>query len=189
MNSLKQLTTGEFIHAGKFDSEILAYLNTKQHLSSTLINEDDKPIIVESLRIWLVKNVGCFKILGDYHPVANLSLWYDYDALTEEFDELLLKFRDWLNMINGLDTSKDYNLLRYIRPDTFILFEGDVPDDLIPPSIEEERDPDIDEVVGHIEQFGQLLKDKLNCNFDVEWFMADMFPPTELSKILGKYMV
>lgn len=189
MNNLKQPTTGEFILVGRFDIEIESYLETKQHLASTLIKEEDKPALVDALRIWLVKNVGCFNIVGDYHPVVNLSLWFDHDALTEEFDELLLSFRDWLNMIYALDTKKVYNLLRYIRPDTFILFDGDIPADLIPPPIEEPIDHEVQEVIGFIEEFEQRLNEKLSSNFNVEWFIKDTFPKTELPKMLEKYFI
>lgn len=189
MNSSKQPITGEFIHLGKFDKEIEAYLETKEHLAFTTITEDDKPGIVEALRIWLVKNVGCFNIIGDYYQTVNLKLWYDHDGLTEEFDELLLMFRDWLNMAQALDTKKVYNLLRYIRPDTFILFEGEVPVDLIPPPIEEPIEPEVQEVIGYIEEFEQKLRDKLSCNFAVEHFISDIFPSTTLPDLIRKYMV
>lgn len=189
MSSSKQHTTGEFIHLGKFDKEIEAYLETKEHLASTTIMEDDKPDIVEALRIWLVKNVGCFNIIGDYYQTVNLKLWYDHDGLTEEFDELLLMFRDWLNMTQALDTKKVYNLLRYIRPDTFILFEGEVPVDLIPPPIEEPVDHEVQEVISCIQEFELLLKKRCSDNFAVEHFISDLFPTTTTHDLIKKYMV
>lgn len=192
MTNLMQPSTGDFLSIGKFDKEIAAYLETKQHLAKACILDSEKPEIIEALRMWLVKNVGCFDIIGQHFRVVNLSTWFDYEGLIEEFDELLLTFRDWLNLQFHLITTDKYNLLRYMRPDTFICFTGEVPSNLIPPPLyveEEFLDHDVQEVIGHIEQFEQLLHDKLSCNFDVTRFFKEVFPEDQLPEIIQRYLV
>lgn len=192
MTSSTQPTTGEFLYIGKFDKEISSYLDANQHYSKIIIKEDDKPPIVEALRIWLIKYVGCFEIRGDHFPTVNLDYWFDHETLVEQFDELLLTFRDWLNTSHAITTTNDYSLLRYMRSDTFICFSGMPPEELIPPPLyveDDYLDHDVQEVIGHIEQFEQLLNDKLSCNFDVGKFFKEMFPEDQLPEIIKRYLI
>lgn len=191
INSTQHIS-GELLALGRFDKEIETYLDGKKFLAHSTITEADVPLLVEALRIWLIKNVGCFNIYGEHHKVVQLSLWYDHDALTEEFDELLLKFRDWLGLTFGIETNKPHNLLRYVRSDTFFIFEGEIPADLIPPPlplIEEEIDHEVNEVVGFIEEFEQLLEDKVGHNLQVHQFMEYIIPTTQREDIVKMFLV
>lgn len=190
MTSSTQPITGELLALGRFDKDIEAYLDTKKHLSASTIEEKDVPAIVEALRIWLVKNVGCFNIIGDYHRPISLTLHYDHDALTEEFDELLLSFRDWLQLTFGIDTKVEHNLLRYMRSDTFMMIDGEIPVDLIPPPLfEEEVDHEVNEMIGFIEEFEQLLEDKVGHNFNVKQFMEYILPTTQRADVVKMFQV
>lgn len=190
MTSSTQPITGELLALGRFDKEIEVYLDTKKHLAASIIEEKDVPAIVEALRIWLVKNVGCFNIVGDYHRPISLTLHYDHDALTEEFDELLLSFRDWLQLTFGIDTKVPHNLIRYLRSDTFMMVDCDLPEDLIPPPLEEEEvDHDVGEVVGFIEEFEQLLDDKVGHRFQTEQFMEYILPKTQRDEVVKMFLI
>lgn len=190
MTSSTQPITGELLALGRFDKEIEVYLDTKKHLASSIIEEKDVPELVEALRIWLVKSVGCFNIIGDHHRTVNLSLWYDHDALTEEFDELLLGFRDWLGLTFGIDTKAIHNLLRYMRSDTFMMIDGELPVDLVPPPLfEEEDDHAVNEVIGFVEEFEQLLEDKVGHGLNVKQFMEYILPTTQRADVIKMFMV
>lgn len=189
MISSTQHTTGELLALGQFDKEIENYLESKMFLAHRTIMENDIPDLVEALRIWLIKNVGCFNIIGEHHKVVQLSLWYTHDALTEEFDELLLSFRDWLNAVFGIETNKPHNLLRYVRSDCFFMFDGELPHEIALPSIEPEIEHEVEEILGYLDEFENRLMDKVGHNLEVKQFMEHVLPTTQRVDLIKQFLV
>lgn len=90
--------------------------------------------MVWALREWLIREVGCFDIVG-YVRYPDISYWYDRDALIEEFDELLLLFKDYLRLQKALVLDEPYRLVRYQDNLNFILLPQSAcpPEDLTAP--------------------------------------------------------
>lgn len=75
------------------------------------------------MREWLLRQVPCFEIVGGYIRYPEMTFWYDKEALVEEFDDLLLLFKDYLVLQKGIDLNSKYKLTRYIDNMNFILYE------------------------------------------------------------------
>jgi len=103
-----------------FDGIIEEQLELKQHLSHRLINLSDHPTLIWALREWLIRHAGCFDIVG-YVRHPDISYWYEHDAIVEEFDDLLLLFRDYLGLQKGISLDEQYRLIRYQDSLNFIL--------------------------------------------------------------------
>lgn len=64
-----------------------------------------------------------FEVVGFYRP-EELSLWFEPETVTEVFDDLLLKFRDYCGLEKGLDAKLKYTLRRFKDNIHFLIFEG-----------------------------------------------------------------
>lgn len=124
LNNSKEATIGRLINFVDFDSFIIEELEKKMFLSHKEIKESDFPTITDSLREWLIKRLKCFTVRGFYRP-SNLSIWYDNEALIEEFDDLFLKFKDHV-IAKGLELDKSYVLTRYKDNLNFLIVESDI---------------------------------------------------------------
>ncbi|AEV89487.1 hypothetical protein OBP_050 [Pseudomonas phage OBP] len=132
--NLKQLSIGrELINFVSFDSHIIEAVNEKAMFAHRLVRQEDIPSIVDGLREWLIRSVGIFTTVG-YYRSPDLKLWFDGETIIEEFDELLLKFKTFLEAERGIDLKGEYSLLRYRDNLNFIMFAGkpigDVTNDL-----------------------------------------------------------
>lgn len=129
--SIAQYDRVEF---SSFDAIIEEQLELKQHLSHRLINTSDKPNLVWALREWLIRQIGCFDVVG-YVRYPDINYWYDNEALIEEFDDLLLLFRDYLRLQKALVPGELYRLVRYQDNLNFILLPQSAcpPEDLTAP--------------------------------------------------------
>lgn len=190
MNNLTPSSTGSFITFRGFDKEIEAYLEPKIPLSHKLINQVDIPLIVDSLREYLIRSVGCFTISGFYRP-NDLSIWYDREAIIEEFDDLRLLFRDWL-FTQGVDIERQYTLSRFRDNLNFIMIDGvrDVEPEV--PSIEEEESITFkyakEDVEGFLHVFGEHLTDKCDYIDDGEAFVKDLIASANLDELVRRHM-
>ncbi|UOX39658.1 hypothetical protein [Aeromonas phage ZPAH34] len=107
-------------------------LEQNQIHANKLIKEKDKPAIVLMLQTYLIRACGIFSLNG-YCKEGDIKVWFNQDVLIEEFDDLYLKFRDFLVYQLGLDLTKNYALSRYKDNFNFILYEvGDDHDQLMP---------------------------------------------------------
>lgn len=188
MNSLTNSTTGELIQFRDFDKEIECYLETKIHLSHKLINQSDIPMVVDALREFLIRNAGPLTIIGFYRP-TDLSIWYDGDALREEFDGLLLLFRDYLPS-KGVEKDKLYTLHRYRDNLHFFMVEGDGVDNDIPPSFPDEDETtrqELNELEGFFVVLEQRLEEKVGHFVDVGSLMKDLVKEGDLKALLEKH--
>lgn len=113
-----------------FDPIIDEHLEKKQFLAHQFVTSSTKPDVIWGLREWLIKSAGYFDVIG-YVRSPDLSYWFERDAIVEDFDELLLLFRDYVINEKGIDTEKKYRLIRYKDNLNFILVEkrpGDIED-------------------------------------------------------------
>lgn len=178
MNNSTKSITGELINFRDFDEEIYAALEEKACKAHTLINEADKPTVVDSLREYLIRNVGRFTIIGFYRP-SDLSIWYDNEGLIEEFDELMLKFKDYL-LYRGIESGFHYKLTRYRDNLHFIMTPGDeleAPLEMIglDTNPEEERFKETnEELKGCIWNCEDRIQDYCNHNLDVDAFLKEL---------------
>lgn len=183
-NNSTKSTNGELIDFGAFDVEIERHLTEKQHLAYTLIKEEDKPTIVDALRCYLIRELGCFVTKGFYRP-ASLDLWYDRQALIEEFDDLLLEFREFVNSTKGIDTTSHYTLVRYRTNVHFICIEGIEQRKVL---LSEHDDNEVlvkravDDLIGHTDEFKQRLEDKCGDLFNVQEVLKDIFNTQRLEE-------
>lgn len=194
MSNSAKSTTGELINFRDFDAVILEVLERKVSMAHTLINEVDKPVVVDSLREYLIRNVGCFEIVGFYRP-SDLSIWYERDAIVEEFDELLLKFRDYI-IFRGYDVKGDYILTRYKDNLHFVLEErvgSPVPIEMIGvvSDPEEERFKEVnEEFKGCIWAWEDRIQDRCNHNLDVDAFLKELLENNPyMDGLIRKHMV
>lgn len=120
--TLNDTSTAKFdrVEFTSFDGIIEEQLELKQHLSHRLINLSDRPTLVWALREWLIRQAGCFDIVG-YVRYPDISYWYEHDAIVEEFDDLLLLFRDYLGLQKGVSLDEQYRLIRYRDSLNFIM--------------------------------------------------------------------
>jgi hypothetical protein len=162
-----------------FDSIIEEHLEQKLHLSHRLINQSDKPTLIWGLREWLIRQAGYFDVIG-YVRSPDLSYWYDREALVEEFDDLLLLFRDYVCYQKGIDSDCKYKLVRYMDNMNFILHE-------IKPGESEEltglgqtlQDKFYSELWPELEKefvkFEKVLQEKYGHQLDVEELFSQLF--------------
>lgn len=172
-----------------FDKVIEEHVRKKMMMSFRMVYEKDIPMIMEGLREWLIKSVGCFMTVGHYR-VADLGYWYEPEAVVEEFDDLLLEFKDYLLSSKDIDPKKDYTLLRYGDNLTFILIEGknglDMPDPMV-----EAPDPDAevcDRLKGRFDEFVEKLATEFEDVFDVHEFMGELAPEELIESLFKKQM-
>uniref|UniRef100_A0AAU8KY18 Uncharacterized protein n=1 Tax=Pantoea phage Survivor TaxID=3232176 RepID=A0AAU8KY18_9CAUD len=190
MNNLTPSSTGSFITFRGFDKEIEAYLEPKIPLSHKLINQIEIPIIVDALREYLIRNAGCFTIKGFYRP-SDLSIWYDREALIEEFDDLLIKFKDFIYTL-GVDTGTQYTLIRYQDNLNFIMV--DVVDNREPefPSLDEENELRfkyaLEEAQGHLEAMISRMQDKFDYIQDPDAFVKELIGD-RLPEVLRRHLI
>lgn len=188
MNNLTPSSTGSFITFRGFDGEIESYLESKIPLSHKLINQVDVPLIVDSLREYLIRNAGCFTISGFYRP-NDLTIWYDREAIIEEFDDLLLLFRDWLGTI-GVDIDHQYTLSRFRDNLNFIMMDNVIESE---PQVPELFDNPVykyveDRVQGFLDEMEERLFSKVDEIDDVEKFMKELVPDERIKELVRKYV-
>lgn len=173
MNNLLPSSVGnELVNFLTFDSFIEEYLDSAQQFSPIMIRRIDYPNIVMGLREWLIRNVGCFITVG-YFNAPNLNYWFDNQTLIEEFDDLLLEFRDYLGSAKGIDSTKKYVLTRYMDNLSFLLNEGEVPDTSFL-AIVENNDPEIDSVKRTFADFESDLEKQYGDTFDIDGLLAEL---------------
>jgi len=106
-----------------FDSFIAEQLELKQFSAHRIISIKEKPDVIWGLREWIIRHSGYFDIVG-YVKYPNLTNWFDYETLIEEFGDLLLLFRDYVQIQKGVDPNCKYKLVRYQNNLSFILHES-----------------------------------------------------------------
>lgn len=188
-NSINSIA-GELINFFGFDSEIEKHLTEKQHLSHTTITEKDKPVIIDALRGYLIRTLGCFTTTG-YYRSADLGLWFDYQTLIEEFDDLLLDFRTYLNADKGIDTQGSYTLIRYQDNTHFICTPNEI--EVVPVlPVLDIMDAGvvntIDIMKGHLDEFVQQVDDKSGHLFDVRAVMNELINGSQLEYIINRHI-
>lgn len=159
------------IEFGSFDSIIEESLEQKQYLSYRLINTADKPNLIWGLREWLIRQAGYFEIVG-YVRTPDLVYWYDNEALIEEFDDLLLLFRDYVRFQKGINSDNKYKLYRFMDNMNFILREvvegeTDEPTDLGYTVHEKFFSELWPELAKEFKKFESMLEDKYGHQLDV----------------------
>ena len=105
-----------------FDSFIDEHLEKKQFVAHQFITSANRPDVIWGLREWLIRSAGYFDIVG-YMRCPDLTHWFEYEAIAEEFDDLLLLFRDYVICQKGVDPECKYRLIRYMDNLNFILLE------------------------------------------------------------------
>lgn len=189
MNNSVNSSTGSLVTFRGFDKTIEAYLEPKIPLSHKLINQEDIPLIVDSLREYLIRACGQFTIIGFYRP-NDLSIWYDREAIIDEFDDLVLQFKDWIQTL-GVVTGDHYTLIRYRDNLNFIMTEAE-------PDLEAKTDlfakhqhyidNAVDQVTGHLEEFAQRLSDQVDIIDDPFAFVKELIDPQRLREVLQRHM-
>lgn len=114
---------GILVEFGSFDKFISDAIDNNSQFSHREIKQADYPVLIDSLRDWLIRQSGRFEVIGYYRP-ADLSLWYENETLVEVYDGLLLEFREYLGMEKGLEANRKYTLRRYMDNVSFIMTEG-----------------------------------------------------------------
>lgn len=122
LTNLNPLSIDGRIDFAGFDYTIDEYLEKKQFLAHQLITSSTRPEVIWALREWVIKSAGYFDIVG-YIRVPELTYWFEHDAIVEDFDELLLLFRDYVINQKGIEPEKKYRLVRYKDNLNFILVE------------------------------------------------------------------
>lgn len=105
-----------------FDSFIDEHLEKKLFFAHQFITASTRPDVIWGLREWVIKTSGYFDVIG-YVRCPELTYWFEHDAIIEEFDELLLLFRDYVVNQKGIDPDRKYRLIRYKDNLNFILVE------------------------------------------------------------------
>lgn len=172
-----------------FDKIIEEHVREKAPCSFRMVYEKDIPVLVEGLREWLIRTVGCFMTVG-HCRVPDLTYWYEHDAIAEEFEDLLFKFKDYLSHVKGIDTKQDYTLLRYLDNLTFILIEGknglDVPITEIDP-LGEYRDL-LDKANKLFDDLAEKLHEEIGEHVDTDGFMTDLIPNGLVESLFKKHL-
>lgn len=86
------------------------------------ITSANRPAVIWGLREWVIKASGYFDVIG-YMRCPELTYWFEHEAIIEEFDELLLLFRDYVVNQKGIDPERKYRLVRWRDNLNFILVE------------------------------------------------------------------
>lgn len=190
MNNLMPSKTGSIVTFRGFDKEIEQYLEPKIPLSHKLINQVDIPLIVDSLREYLIRNAGCFTISGFYRP-NDLSIWYDREAILEEFDDLLLKFKDWIFTL-GVDINEQYTLIRVRDNLTFVMVNVVVEQEPVL-DLFEKHNQHLEYAAGRVEGFLEEVTERLFSKVheieDAEAFMKELISPERIREVLQRHMV
>lgn len=189
MNNSTPSKTGSFVTFRLFDKEIEEYLESKIPLSHKLITNVDIPLIVDSLREYLIRACGQFTIIGFYRP-NDLGIWYDREAIIEEFDELLLKFKDWIFTL-GVISGEHYTLIRHRDNLNFIMTDAEpdleAKDDLF--AKEDSRLEDTaNRVEGYLEYVIERLFSKVCEIEDAEAFIKELAGPERIREVLRRHM-
>lgn len=178
----------EHFNVDTFSSSIERALDLKSKFASREISKSDYPELIKGFTSHLLKACGVFYIKG-YHRPVDLSLWYDHDALTEEFDDLLLEFKDYLLTNKGLEEGTKYTLIRFNRPDKFLMIKGIIENDT---SIQFGKDND--EVVDCFkDMLTQLLKSSFSESklLDTERrddFLRELFGHPEVIEMFKRHI-
>lgn len=122
MNNSNHSTINGRIDFVSFDSFIAEQLELKQFSAHRIISVKEKPNVIWGLREWLIRHCGYFDIIG-YVKCPNLSNWFEYESIIEDFDELLLLFRDYVQVEKGINPDCKYKLVRFKDNLSFILSE------------------------------------------------------------------
>lgn len=171
-NSPQSTVQNELVNFLSFDGFIEEYLDKAQQYSSRMIRRIDYPNIVMGLREWLIRNVGCFTTIG-YFNTPNINYWFDNQTLIEDFDDLLLEFRNYLRVVKAIDTTEKYTLTRFMDNVSFLLNEGEVSEDNVF-AIAEFSNPDIDSVKRTFAEFESDLERRYGDVFDINGLLAEL---------------
>ncbi|WNV45890.1 hypothetical protein [Aeromonas phage AerS_266] len=129
--SCKETIEVKSINFSSFFYFIEEAIEQNQIHANKLIKEKDKPGIAVMLQTYLIRACKVFSLTGTCKE-GDIKVWFSREVLIEEFDDLYLKFRDFLVYQLGLDLSKKYGLSRYKDNLNFILYEiGDDHDKLM----------------------------------------------------------
>lgn len=116
----------QVINFVQFRNNIEEALDLNSMYSPKMIKQEDYPFLVLLLENYLIKNCGFFDLRGKLDQLGDIHVWFDRETLIEEFDDLYLKFREYLITIHGLNAEKKYTLIRHFDSDSFILYEGEI---------------------------------------------------------------
>lgn len=105
-----------------FNPIIDEQLEKKLFFAHQFITDSNRPDVVWGLREWIIKTSGYFDVIG-YMRSPDLTYWFEQEAIIEEFDDLLLLFRDYVVNQKGIDPERKYRLIRYRDNLNFILVE------------------------------------------------------------------
>lgn len=105
-----------------FDSVIDEQLEKKLFFAHQFITDSNRPDVIWGLREWVIRTSGYFDVIG-YMRSPDLTYWFEHEAIIEEFDDLLLLFRDYVANQKGIDPERKYRLVRYKDNLNFILVE------------------------------------------------------------------
>lgn len=172
-NSTRSLEAGR-IEFNSFDKVIETHLEERQQYSHRLINEVDKPSLIWSLREWLLRTIGCFEIVG-YTRYPEISYWFDRSTVIEEFDELLLLFRDYINQEKGIDSTARYKLIRYQDNLNFILVPIDTNVPVVFADVQPDMISNISELWPEFEKEFATLEKRLNDKFGHKVDVTELF--------------
>lgn len=198
MNLTQPITGRELVNFKTFDQYIEEAVNAKSMYANRLINQEDVPSIVAGLREWLIRRAGPLTVIGYYRP-PNLNIWFDNEALIEEFDDLLLKFREYLKLEKAIELDGEYSLLRYRDSVNFIMFAGtpltDITDTLGAPDgngfiLEDDEDMfkyALEDANRFIEEMISRMNDKFDALYDARPFVEDLIGG-RLEEVLRKHI-
>lgn len=105
-------------------------IDEKGMYSSRMIVRKDYPFLVPAFQTYLIRKCGIFSLVG-YVEEPVLTSWFDFETLIEEFDDLLLQFREYLISNLGLDLQARYTLVRYLDNFNFIIAQGEQDDPVL----------------------------------------------------------
>jgi hypothetical protein len=180
------ITTSELVNFFTFDRRIEEHIEKVQGYAHTEVSSKNLPVIVLAVREWLIKAVGCFTTVG-YVRTVGLRYWFNHETILQEFDELFLQFRDYLQAEKCIDISKHYNLLRYHDNLSFILVEGPAkkPDSLAVAPVVTEAQLILSSM---FDKFIKDVSNKLESQIDVDGFIAEL-KGDNFEGLLSKYVL
>lgn len=125
MHSSQQIPT-RVVNFVPFRMQIRAALDLNSMHSSLMIKQAQYPDIILMIEDYLLRHHDQLELHG--YPPGNLDFWFDKQTMIEEFDELILAFRDYVRSVLGLEQGLVYTLMRYRDINSYIFIEGVIDD-------------------------------------------------------------